>query len=68
LVKVYISFDPGSSISERKKMLENYNIMIEKTAGNLSRAWVPLNRLIPLAKESVIQTITLPKRLIKPRE
>jgi len=67
LVKVYISFDPGSSIPEREEMIENYNIVIEKTAGSLSRALVPVNRLIPLSNEPVIQSITLPKRLIKPR-
>lgn len=68
LVKVYISFDPGSSIPEREEMIENYNIVIEKTAGSLSRAWVPVNRLIPLSNEPVIQSITLPKRLITPRD
>ena len=67
-VKVFISFDPGSSIPEREDIIQDYNIVIEKTAGSLSRAWVPLNRLIPLSKESAIQSITLPKRLIKPRD
>jgi hypothetical protein len=67
-VKVFISFDPGSSIPEREEMIKNYNIVIEKTAGSLSRAWVPVNQLIPLSNESVIQSITLPKRLITPRD
>lgn len=67
-VKVYISFDPGSSIPEREDIIQNYNIVVEKTAGNLSRAWVPVNRLIPLSKQFVIQSITLPKRMIKPRK
>jgi hypothetical protein len=67
-VKVFISFDPGSSIPEREEMIKNYNIVIEKTAGSLSRAWVPVNQLLPLSNESVIQSITLPKRLITPRE
>jgi len=67
-VKVYISFDPGSSIPEREEMIKNYNIVIEKTAGSLSRAWVPVNRLIPVSKEPAIQSITLPKKMIKPRE
>lgn len=65
-VRVYISFNPDSSISKREKVLENYNILVEKKAGNLSRALVPINRLIPLAKESVIWSIKLPNRLIKP--
>jgi hypothetical protein len=67
-VKVFISFDPGSSIPGREEIIQNYNIVIEKTAGSLSRAWVPVNRLIPLSKEPAIQLITLPKRMIKPRE
>jgi hypothetical protein len=67
-VRVYISFNPDSSISKREKVLENYNIVVEKKAGNLSRALVPINRLIPLSKESVIWSIKLPDRLIKPRK
>ena len=66
LVRVYITFNSGSSIFERKKIIENYNLTIEKKAGNLSRALVPVNRLIPLSKESVVQSIKLPNRLIKP--
>jgi len=68
LVKVYITFDPGSSIREREDMFENHNITIEKKAGNLSRALVPVNRLIPLSNEPVIQSIKLPNRLIKPNK
>ena len=49
-------------------MIENHNITIEKEAGNLSRALVPVNLLIPLSKESVIQSIKLPNRLIKPEK
>lgn len=67
-VRVYISFNPGSSIAEREKVLENYNIVVEKKAGNLSRALVPINRLISLSEESVIWSIKLPDRLIKPRK
>ena len=67
-VRVYISFNPDSSTSKREKVLENYNIVVEKKAGNLSRALVPINRLIPLSKESVIWSIKLPDRLIKPRK
>jgi len=68
LVKVYITFDPGSSIRQREDIFKNHNITIEKKAGNLSRALVPVNRLIPLSNEPVIQSIKLPNRLIKPRE
>ena len=67
-VKVFISFDPGSLIPEREEIIQNYNIVIEKTVGSLSKASVPVNRLIPLSNESVIQSITLPKRLIPPRD
>jgi len=67
-VRVYISFDPDSSISKREKIIEDYNIVIEKKAGNLSRALVPVNILIPLSKESIIWSIKLPKRLIKPNK
>jgi len=67
-VGVYISFDPNSSISKREKIIEDYNIVIVKKAGNLSRALVPVNRLISLSKESVIWSIKLPNRLIKPNK
>ncbi|MGD2030158.1 MAG: hypothetical protein PVG86_09505 [Desulfobacterales bacterium] len=67
-VKVFISFDSATSISEREAMIQNYDIVIEKTAGNLSRAWVPVNQLIPLSNEPVIQSITLPKRLTPPKD
>jgi hypothetical protein len=67
-VRVYISFDPDSSISKREKIIEDYNIVIEKKAGNLARALVPVNRLISLSKESIIWSIKLPNRLIKPNK
>ncbi len=67
-VRVYISFDPDSSTSKREKILENYIIVIEKKAGSLSRALVPVNRLISLSKESIIWSIKLPNRLIKPNK
>ena len=66
-VEVFIFFDHGSSIPEREEIIQNYNTVIQKTAGSLSRAWVPVNRLIPLSNESVIRSITLPKKLIQPR-
>lgn len=67
-VRVYISFNPNSSILKRERIIEDYNIVIEKKAGNLSRALVPVNRLISLSKESVIWSIKLPNRLIKPNK
>jgi len=67
-VKVFISFDSLTSKPKREAMIQNYDIVIEKTAGNLSRAWVPVNQLIPLSNEPVIQSITLPKRLTPPKD
>jgi len=64
-VRVFISFNPASSNSERDKLTENYNVMVEKKSENLSRALVPIDRLIPLSKESVIWSIRLPDRAIK---
>lgn len=64
-VSVFISFNPASSNSEREKLAENYNIVVEKKSNDLLRAFVPIDRLIPLSKESVIWSIRLPDRAIK---
>jgi hypothetical protein len=65
-VRVFISFNPASSNSERDKLAENYNFMVEKKSNDLLRALVPIDRLIPLSKESVVWSIRLPDRAIKP--
>ncbi len=64
-VRVFICFNPASSNSEREKLAENYNIVVEKKSNDLLRALVPIDRLIPLSKESVIWSIRLPDRAIK---
>jgi len=63
--RVFISFNPVSSNSEREKLAENYNIVVEKKANTLLRALVPIDRLIALSKESLIWSIRLPDRAIK---
>ena len=65
-VRVFISFNPAASNSERDKLAENYNFMVEKKSNDLLRALVPIDRLIPLSKESVVWSIRLPDRAIKP--
>lgn len=64
-VRVFISFNPTSSNSEREKLAENYHFMVEKKSNDLLRALVPIDRLIPLSKESVVWSIRLPDRAIK---
>jgi hypothetical protein len=64
-VRVFIYFTPESLNSERKKVIETHHIKVEKQSNGLARAWVPLNRLVPLSREPVIQFIRLPKTFIK---
>jgi len=65
-VRVFISVNPASSNSERDKLAENYIFIVEKKSNGLLRALVPIDRLIPLSKESVVWSIRLPDRAIKP--
>ena len=67
-VRVFIFFDPASSSLDRENIVENYNIVVEKKSNGLLRALVPIDGLIPLSNESVIWSIRLPDRLIKPRK
>ena len=64
-VRVFISFNPDSLRPERDRLAEHYTIVVEKKAGTLIRALVPVERLIALSKESVIWSIRLPDRAIK---
>lgn len=64
-VRVFISFNPASSNSEREQLAENYNFMVEKKSNDILRALVPIDRLIPLSKESVVWSIRLPDRAKK---
>jgi len=65
-VRVFVSFNPASSNSERDKLAENFNFMVEKKSNDILRALVPIDRLIPLSKESAVWSIRLPDRAIKP--
>jgi hypothetical protein len=64
-VRVFISFNPASSNSEREKLAESYHFMVEKKSNDILRALIPIDRLIPLSKESVVWSIRLPDRAIK---
>ena len=64
-VGVSIYFNPASSNSEREKLIENYILIVEKKYSSLLRVLVPIDRLIPLSKESAVWSIRLPDRAIK---
>lgn len=67
-VRVYIFLEPSSTDPERKKMLENNKIRVEKGSKDMLRGLVPVDRLIPLSEEPVVRFIRLPDRLIKTRK
>ena len=67
-VRVYIFFDPTSSDPERKKILKDHEVIIEKSAAGMIRGLVAVDQLIVLSQEPVIQSIRLPDRLIKTRK
>jgi hypothetical protein len=64
-VRVIISFNPTFSNLERDQLAENYNFLVEKKSNDILRALVPIDRLIPLSRESVVWSISLPNRAIK---
>ena len=66
-VRVFIVFEPSASDPDRKKILEDHEITIEKSAADLTRGLVPVDHLISLSQEPVIRSIRLPDRLIKTR-
>jgi len=67
-VRVFIFFEPSSSDPDRKKILNDHGIIIEKSSADLTRGLVPVDHLISLSQESVIRFIQLPDRLIKTRK
>ena len=67
-VRVYIFFDPSSSDPDRTRIIKDHKIIIEKSSADLTRGRVPVDHLISLSQEPVIQSIRLPDRLIKARE
>ena len=64
-VRVFIFFETSSSDPDRKKILKDHGIIIEKSSADLTRGLVPINNLILLSEESVMQSIRLSDRLIK---
>jgi hypothetical protein len=67
-VRVFILFEPSSSDPDRKKILEDHGLTIEKSAAGMIRGLVAVDHLISLSQEPVIQSIRFPDRLIKPRK
>jgi hypothetical protein len=66
-VRVYIFFDPTSSDLDRKNILKDHEVIIEKSADAMIRGLVTVDHLISLSQEPAIQSIRLPDRLIETR-
>ena len=67
-VRVFIFFEPSASDPDRTKIFKDHNIMIEKSAADLTRGLVPVDHLISLSEEPVILFIKLQDKLIKTRK
>jgi hypothetical protein len=67
-VRVFILFEPTSSDIDRKKILKDHGITIEKSAAGIIRGLVAVDHLIPLSQEPSVQSIRLPDRLFKTRK
>ena len=67
-VRVYIFFEQSASHLVRTKIIEDHNIMVEKSSNDLTRGLVPVDHLISLSQEPVIRSMRLPDRLIKAKE
>ena len=67
-VRVFIFFEPSSSDPDRKKILNDHGIIIEKSSADLTRGLVPVDHLISLSQEPIIRFIKLPDKLIKTRK
>jgi len=67
-IRVYIFFDPTSSDQDRKKILKDHEVIIEKNAAGMIRGLVTVDQFISLSQEPVIQSIRLPDKLIKTRK
>jgi len=67
-VRVFIFFEPSSSDPDRKNILKDHGIIIEKSSADMIRGLVTVDHLIPLSEEPVIRSIRLPDRLIKTRK
>jgi hypothetical protein len=67
-VRVYIFFDPTSSNQDRKKILKDHEVIIEKSAAGTIRGLVAIDHLISLSQKPAIQSIRLPDKLIETRK
>ena len=67
-VRVFIFFEPSASDPDKKKILNDHGIIIEKSSADLTRGRVPVDHLISLSQEPVIRSIRLPDKLIKTRK
>ena len=67
-VRVFIFFDPSSSDHDRKKIVKDHKILIEKSSVDMIRGLLSVDHLISLSEEPVIRSIRLPDRLIKTRK
>ena len=67
-VRVYIFFDPTSSDQDRKKILKNHGIVIEKISTDMIRGLVAVDHLISLTEETIVRSIRLPDKLIETRK
>ena len=65
-VRVFVFLDSTSSDFEKEGLVQRHNMVVEKKSDDLLRAMVPLDELIPLSKEPVVLSITLPDSLTKP--
>ena len=67
-IRVFIFFNPAASDPDRTKIIKDHKIIIEKRSADLIRGLVPVDHLIPLSQDPVIQSIRLPDKLIKAKE
>ena len=61
-VKVFIIFEPSSSNSKRESAISNHGGILEKKAKDLARALVPVESLLSLSREPIIQSIRIPDK------
>ena len=67
-IRVFIFFNPAASDPDRTKIIKDHKIIIEKRSTDLIRGLVPVDHLIPLSQDPVIESIRLPDKLIKAKE
>ena len=67
-IRVFIFFDPLTSDPDRTRIMKDHKIIIEKRSADLIRGLVPVDHLILLSQDPVIQSIRIPDKLIKAKE